>query len=121
MPQDRYDRLIKLFERLGIATVFACALFYGGWRIFSWFGTKIAEPFANEQLGMMKQTRESIKTRDENDRLSSLSNGKLADELRGLKDEFRGVKEEIRLLRKGVFAGDGPPVAVQPRNPEGAN
>lgn len=115
MPQDRYDRLIKLFERLGIATVFACALFYGGWKVASWFGTKIAEPFANEQVEMMKQTRESIKTRDENDKLASQNNGKLADELRGLKEEFRGVKEELRRFRKGFGVSDGPPVAVQPR------
>lgn len=117
MPQERIDKIIKAVERLGIATVICGFLLFAGWRVGSWFGTKIAEPFADEQIAIMRETRETLAKNAETSKLHAQAELKNAEAASKYSVAITEFKNELRLWRKQVVAlPDGKAVQVEPRD-----
>lgn len=122
MPQERIDKIIKAVERLGIATVICGFLMFGGWRVLSWFGTRIAEPFAEEQIAVMRQTRETLAVNAETSKLHATAEVRQAEAAMKYSTAIVEFRNELRLWRKQVVnLPDGKPVAVEPKNPQEQN
>lgn len=116
MPQDKYDRLIKAIERLGIATVICGVLMFGAWRVLSWFGTKIAEPFADEQIAVMRTTRDTLEKNSQANILHAQAELKDAEAAAKYSIALTEFKNELRLWRKQLLnVPDGKVVPVEPR------
>ena len=78
MLQDRHDRVIRLVERLGIATVICGVLLFAGWQVSRWAGVKVIEPMLAEQLGIMAAARIGMEHGTETAATNAASLAKLA-------------------------------------------
>lgn len=113
MPADKYERLVKALERLGIATVICGALLWGIWEVACWCGENVVKPIIDEQVAVMRWVRESGNRRDVNEAKTSQALTDLATEIRGARREAGFWR---RMIEKNVaFPGPGDkPIAVQP-------
>lgn len=106
MPADKYERLVKALERLGIATVICGALMWGIWEVFCWTGANVAKPLVEEQVAMMKWVRESGGRRDKNEERTTAVLARLT---RFLERAEKAV---------GIPEANEKPIAVQPKGGE---
>lgn len=65
MPSDRWERLTRIAERLGIASLICGVLLWGAWEAAAWAGENVIKPTLAEHLEIIRVARNGIERNTE--------------------------------------------------------